>query len=266
MFFLDSSLSPGLCYSSSMNNYRRKCIIIFLWAGLILFPASRAFTGEKTELDEILRFDSEQVQAIKDNEIANVRTAVDDLIKKYRAFIRKYPKNVDARNYLGGIYYDFGEPEKALREWRTGLKLNPQDPYIHNNIAEYYGHNSGEPEKAIKETREAIRLKMDVAVFHFNLATYYDVFRFVVLPEFESMENVFEKCLKEYRKAIELEPANLEYASTYARTLTYSPKMWKIKDSCPVLDKIKAWEYCLALTPDKQQKEFMEKEIKKLKK
>lgn len=248
-----------------MNNYRHKCVIIFLWAGLSLFPTLKIFAGEKEELDEILRYDSEQVQAIEDNEMANVRTAVADLIKKYQFFIRKYPKNADARNYLGGLYYDFGMPEKALREWRAGLKINSQNPYIHNNIAEYYGHNSGQPEKAIKETREAVRLKTDVAVFHFNLATYYDVFRFVILPEFKSMESVFEKCLEEYRKAIELEPTNFEYASTYARTLTYSPKIWRIKDSHPASEKIKAWEYCLSLAPDKQQKEFIEKEIKKIK-
>lgn len=248
-----------------MNNSRLKHATILLLAGLSLFPVLKASAGEKEELNEILRYDSEQVQAIENNEIADVRTAVADLIKKYQAFIRKHPKNADARNYLGGLYYDFGMPEKALREWRAGLKLNPQDPYLHNNAAEYYGHISGEPERAIKETREAIRLKTDVAVFHFNLATYYDVFRFVVLPEFKSMESVFKECLKEYRKSIELDPANFEYASTYARTLTYGPKIWRIKDLYAVSEKIKAWEYCLSLATDKQQKEFIEKEIKKLK-
>ncbi|MCX5643061.1 MAG: hypothetical protein NTY10_07595 [Candidatus Omnitrophica bacterium] len=216
-------------------------------------------------MNEILRYDSEQVQAIENNEVANTQTALADLIKKYQLFIRKYPKNTDARNYLGGLYYDFGMPEKAFREWRAGLKLNPQDPYLHNNIAEYYSHNSGEPEKAIKETMEAIRLKTDVAVFRFNLATYYDVFRFTVLPEFESMENIFEACLREYRKAMELDPANFEYASTYARTLTYSSKFWKIEDMYPASEKIKVWEYCRLLAPDKKQKEFAEREIGKLK-
>ncbi|MFH2068767.1 MAG: hypothetical protein ABII89_04815 [Candidatus Omnitrophota bacterium] len=248
-----------------MNNSRRKYAVILLLAGLVFFPKPGIFASEKEELDEILRFDSEQVQAIENNEIADVRSAVADLIKKYQAFLKKYPKNTDARNYLGGLYYDFGMPEEALREWRAGLKLNPQDPYLHNSIAEYYGHDSGKPERAIKETREAIRLKTDVPVFHFNLATYYDVFRFIVLPEFKSLKDVFEECLKEYRKAIELDPANFEYASTYARTLTYSPKVWRIEDSHPVSEKVKAWEYCLPLAPDKQQKEFIEKEIKKLK-
>jgi tetratricopeptide (TPR) repeat protein len=248
-----------------MNNYRRKCAAVFLWAGLILFPVLKAYAGEKEELDEILRLDSAQVQAIENNKTADVQTAVSNLIEKYRSFLRKYPGNVDARNYLGGLYYDFGMPDEAFQEWRAGLKLNPQDPYLHNNIAEYYSHNSGEPEKAIKETREAIRLKTNVAVFHFNLADYYDVFRFVVRPEFKSMEDVFEECLKEYRKAIELDPANSEYASVYARTLTYGPKFWKIKDSYPASEKIKAWERCLLLAADRQQKEFIEKEIKKLK-
>ena len=146
------------------------------------------------------------------------------------------------------------------------MKINPKDPYLHNNIAEYYGHTSGEPEKAIAETRKAVGLKPDVAVFHFNLANYYDVFRFVALSELKSLEGVFEECLKEYRKAMELDPANFEYASVYARTLTYSPKIWKIEDSHPVAEKVKAWEDCLPLATDRQQKEFIEKEIGKLKK
>ena len=65
-----------------MNNYRRKCIIIFLWAGLSLFPILKTSAGEKESLDEILRFDSEQVQAIEDNKIVNVRTAIEKEIKK----------------------------------------------------------------------------------------------------------------------------------------------------------------------------------------
>ncbi len=247
-----------------MNNSFRKYPLILLLAGLVFFPKPGLFAGEKEELEEILRYDSEIIRAIENNEIANVRTAVDDLIKKYRVFIRKYPRNADARNYLGGLYYDFGMSEEAFREWRTGLRLNPNDPYLHNSIAEYYGHDSGEPKKAVAETKKAIRLKPDVAVFHFNLATYYDVFRFVLLPEFKSMERVFKECLQEYRKAIELDPTNFEYASVYARTLTYSPKIWRIEDSYSSPEKIKAWEYCLSLAPDKQQKEFIEKEIKKL--
>jgi len=253
-----------------MNDCRRKYASIFLRAGLGLCLALKiaagqtAKAGEKEELDEILRYDSEQMQAIEKDRVADVRPVVDDLIKKYRFFIKQHPKNTDARNYLGGLYYDFGMPEKALREWKAGLKINPADPYLHNNIAEYYGHDSGEPEKAIAETRKAIGLKPDVAVFHFNLANYYDLFRFVVLPEFKSLEGVFEACLNEYRKAMELEPANFEYASVYARTLTYSPKVWKIEDSHPVAEKVKAWEDCRLLAPDPQQKEFIEKEIKKL--
>jgi tetratricopeptide (TPR) repeat protein len=248
-----------------MKNICFKRIIGVFLFGVWLFLTPNLFAGEKERLDEILRSDSALVQSVEKKEISDVRGAVNALAEKYRAFIRKYPGNTDARNYLGGLYYDFGMPEKAFREWRTGLKINPRNPYLHNNIAEYYSHTSGEAEKAIAETRTAIGLKPDVAVFHFNLATYYDVFRFVVLPEFKSSEGVFEECLKEYRKAVELEPANFEYASTYAQTLTYSPKFWRIKDSHPVSEKIKAWEYCLPLAPDPQRKEFIEKEIKKLK-
>ncbi len=247
-----------------MNNSLRKYPFILLSVGLALFPKPGIFAGEKEELDEILRFDSEQVQAIKNSETADVRTAVDNLIKKYRAFIRKYPGNADARNYLGGLYYDFGMAKEAYREWRTGLRFNPNNPYLHNSIAEYYGHDAGEPKKAVEAARKAVRLKPDEAVFHFNLATYYDVFRFTVLEEFKSLESVFDECLKAYRKAVELDPANFEYASVYARTLTYSPRIWRIKDGYSASQKIKAWEYCLPLAPDEQQKEFIEKEIKKL--
>ncbi|MFA5089141.1 MAG: tetratricopeptide repeat protein [Candidatus Omnitrophota bacterium] len=247
-----------------MKKHWRRKISFVLLAGIFLCPAVKISAGEKEELDEILRCDSELVQTIERNKTADFRAAVDGLIKKYQDFIRKYRRNADARNYLGGLYYDFGLPEKAFREWQTGLRIDPQNPYLHNNIAEYYGHDSGQPEKAVAEARTAVRLKPDAAVFHFNLATYYDVFRFAVRPGFKSLEEVFEESLKEYRKAVELDPANFEYASIYARTLTYGPKAWEIKDSHPVSEKVQAWEYCLTLAPDPQQKEFIRKELAKL--
>ncbi len=41
--------------------------------------------------------------------------------------------NIDARNLLGLVYYEFGEPVQALREWVISKNLKPK-----NNHADYY--------------------------------------------------------------------------------------------------------------------------------
>ena len=41
--------------------------------------------------------------------------------------------NIDARNLLGLVYYEFGEPVQALREWVISKNLKPK-----NNRADYY--------------------------------------------------------------------------------------------------------------------------------
>ncbi len=237
-----------------------------LICGLALFFCLQpAFCGEKEELAEILLLDSQIFQSLEKGKTdKRDRKAVEDLVEKYRTFIKKYPENVDARNYLGGLYYDLGMPEKAFQEWSTGLRMDPDHPYLHNNIAEYYAHTSGEPARAIAEVRKAVGLKDDVAIFHFNLANYYDLFRYVVLEEFKSLDAVFRECLKEYQKACELEPSNFDFAFVYAATLTYSPVVWGIEDPSSPSEKVAAWQRCLLLAPDTTRKELITKILQKL--
>ena len=238
---------------------------LFLCLCLSFLPCpGNVFCGEKEELDEILRLDSQLIQSIEKNEIKDKSQALNGLVGRYRQFLRKYPRNVEARNYLGGLYYDIGMPDKAFREWSAGLRINPDNPYLHNNISEYYAHTKGEPARAIAEVKKAIALKDDVAVFHFNLANYYDLFRFTALSDFKSLGKVFEECVKEYRKAVELDPANFDFAFVYAATLTYSPKIWGVEDSSSSQEKIAAWERSLVLVSDTARKELIEKILSRL--
>ena len=50
-YFEAKKETAWLCYPSLMNNYRRKWVIIFLCAGLSLFPILQISAGEKEELN-----------------------------------------------------------------------------------------------------------------------------------------------------------------------------------------------------------------------
>ena len=66
--------------------------------------------------------------------------------------------NIDARNLLGLVYYEFGEPVQALREWVISKNLKSRD-----NLADYYlgeiQHGSGALDKldqTVKKYNQAV--------------------------------------------------------------------------------------------------------------
>lgn len=219
---------------------------------------------ERKALQAVVDFDGVTMEALASGEISDADAAVRAVEERYRRFMRRYPRNADAYNYLGGFFYDMGLSGRAYREWRAGLRADPRNAHIHNNIAEYYGHDAGRPRKAIEMVRRAIRLDPREAVFHFNLGTYYDVFRHAVLDEYKTAERVFLECLEAHRRAVELAPDNYEFARVYALTLTVSPRVWGIDDPVGRDEKIAAWEYCLPLAPDEAAAQFVRRQLERL--
>ena len=223
-----------------------------------------ATAAAQRALDEVLAFEEDVSSALAAGGYQDREAALRLVENRYLDFIRRYPRNAAVRNYLGGFYSDSGRAGDAYCQWRIGLRLDPGNPYLHNIIAEYFGHDAGRPDLAVAFVRRAIRLKPDEAVFFFNLATYYDVFRHAVVGEYGSLENVFRACLELYRRAVELEPGNYDYAMNYALTVSFSPMVWRIADPTPREEKIAAWRRCLELAPDQQARLYVESQIRRV--
>lgn len=88
-------------------------------------------------------------------------------IKVLEYAIQNNPNGSYAYYYLGNLYYDKLQYEKATRLWETSARLNSAFPTVHRNLALSYFNKMGEVDKAKKELEKAFQLdKSDARVFY----------------------------------------------------------------------------------------------------
>lgn len=97
---------------------------------------------------------------------------LEDLIVLENA-VRCYPEGAKAYYYLGCLYYDKLQFEKAIDLWEKSEVLDDSFPTVHRNLALAYYNKQKRPEKAKKELEKAFALdKTDARVF-FELDQLY---------------------------------------------------------------------------------------------
>lgn len=76
------------------------------------------------------------------------------------------PQGAKAYYYLGNLYYDKSQYERAITLWETSVKLNPSYPTAHRNLAIAYYNKRQDPKAAQKELEQAFALdETDSRVF-----------------------------------------------------------------------------------------------------
>jgi len=117
------------------------------------------------------------------NELLNKRiTARFDLVRQdYEKFLRNHPDS--ARGYLayGSFLNDIGDEDGAKTQYENSRQLDPKNPAVWNNLANYYGEHN-QVTNAFAAYAEAIRLKPDEPVYYQNFATTVYLFRTDALP------------------------------------------------------------------------------------
>src|SRR5205085_1087332 len=132
--------------------------------------------------------------------------------------------------------------------WEKARELDPANPAAWNNLANYYGHR-GPIDKAFRYYDKAIELNPTEPVYFQNHGTTVFLFRKDAMNFYNLTEQqVFDKALALYQKAIALDPKNLALATDVAQTY-YGIKPPRVADA------MKAWNYALSLagTSDEQQ-------------
>ena len=138
--------------------------------------------------------------------------------KSYELFLGQHADH--ARGYIayGSFLNDIGEEEAAVRQWEKALKLDPKNPAIWNNLANYYGHRSP-VKKAFEYYAKAIELNPYESVYYHNFGTTVYLFRKDAKEYFNITEQeVFDKALGLYDKAQKLDPQNFPLATDIAQT------------------------------------------------
>jgi Flp pilus assembly protein TadD len=147
-----------------------------------------------------------------------IRTRLDTVRTNYASYLRRHPDS--ARGFLAyGTYLDdIGDEESARVQFENASQVDPKNPAAWNNLANYYGEH-GPVATAFTDYARAIELAPTEPVYYHNLATLVYLYRkdaqtFYSLNE----QQVFDKALELYRKAVQLDPDDFELATDYAES------------------------------------------------
>src|SRR5207245_11652843 len=118
----------------------------------------------------------------------------------------------------GSFLNELHDEDGAVAQWEKGRELDPKDPAVWNNLANFYGHE-GEVKKAFAFYTKAIELNPNEPVYYHNFGTTVYLFRKDAKEYYGINEQeVFDKALVLYSNAMRLDPTNFPLASDIAQT------------------------------------------------
>ena len=183
---------------------------------------------------------------------ADLRRRIRDRFQPIRAayedFLQRHPDHAKAHVAYGSFLGDMNDEDGAQQQFEKALALNSQDPAAYNNLANIYGH-TGPVKKAFECYARAIELNPREPVYYHNFGTTVYLFRKDAEEYFRITEQqVFDKALELYSKALKLDPTNFPLASDVAQTY-YGIKPLRLEAA------LAAWTNTLALAHDEIERE-----------
>ena len=124
-----------------------------------------------------------------------------DVVRKgYQDFLGKHPDSARGHLAYGTFLNDLGEEEGAAAEYEKSRQLDPTNPAVWNDLANYYGEFSPVT-NAFAYYAKAIELNPTEPVYYQNFATTVYLFRHDATNYFNIQEaQVFDKALDLYRQ------------------------------------------------------------------
>ena len=158
--------------------------------------------------------------------------------KAYEDFLQQHTNHAGAHIAYASFLNDIGDEEGSFIHMDKALALDPKNPAIWNNIANYYGHN-GELAKAFEYYTKAIELNPNEPIYYHNFGTTVFLFRRDATNYYKITEQqVFDKALDLYSQAMKLAPDDFPLASDVAQTY-YGIKPLRTNDA------LQAWTNAL---------------------
>ncbi len=147
---------------------------------------------------------------------ARIMARLNIVRKHYEDFLKRYPDFVRGHLAYASFLKDIGDEEASKAENEKALKLDPKDPVTWNNLADYYCEN-GPITNAFAYLDKAIALDPTEPVYFHNLGIVVYLYR----PDAEAYyhlneQQVFDKSITLYHKAMQLDPADFSLATEYA--------------------------------------------------
>jgi len=177
-----------------------------------------------------------------------IRTRFDVVKHDYDVFLRNHPDS--ARGFLayGSFLHDIGDEEGARVQYENSKQLDPKNPAVWNQLANYFGE-FGELTNAFAHYTEAIRLDPTEPVYYQNFATTVYLYRKDAREYYHINEQqVFDKALGLYQQAMKLAPDDLVLATDYAESY-YGIKPYRTNDA------LISWTNALRVCKDENERE-----------
>ena len=147
-----------------------------------------------------------------------IHTRLNTVRTNYADFLRRHPDSSRGFMAYGSFLDDIGDEEAGKVQFENASQIDPKNPAAWNNLANYYGEN-GPLTNAFADYARAIELDPTEPVYYQNFATTVYLYRkdaraFYGINE----QQVFDKALDLYRKAVRLDPDNFSLAVDYAES------------------------------------------------
>ena len=203
------------------------------------------------EVDKWIRENQEfaaKGAAVPDEQLnRRIRSRLDVVRKGYEDFLRRHPDHAKAHLAFASFLGEFDD-EGEIEHLEKAKELDPKDPAVWNNLANYYGH-SGPIKKAFEYYEKAIELNPAEPVYYHNFGTTVYLFRKDAKEYFKIDEQqVFDKALNLYSNSTRLDATNFLLASDVAQTY-YGIRPLRTNDA------LQSWTNALSLAPDEMERE-----------
>ena len=168
--------------------------------------------------------------------------------KAYDDFLTRHPDHARAHLAYAGFLQDIHDEDAAVPHMEKSRQLDPKNPAAWNNLANYYGHY-GDVKKSFEYYAKAIELNPNESVYFHNFGTTVYLFR-KDAKEFYNIneQQVFDKALDLYAKAMKLSPEDFPLATDVAQSY-YGIKPLRAEAA------LKSWTNALATAHDEIERE-----------
>lgn len=168
--------------------------------------------------------------------------------KHYEDFLQRYPNFARGHLAYASFLNDIGDEEAAKLQNEKALQIAPKNPAAWNNLANYYTEY-GPVTNAFVYLAKAIELDPSEPIYYQNLGVIVYLYRTDAMAFYHINEQqVFDKSLALYRKAMRLAPDNFSLATDYAQSY-YGIRPLRTNDA------LVAWTNALQIAHDDVERE-----------